>query len=357
MFTNVNTYKESQQMFCDTLKKVGSTIQSVVNDVVGEVEKEVSKAIPVMKKVADDVSKKVKEEIKVVREDATLGKIINEVSKSIEKEKKKDEDWTFIEQSKSEPVKIDIEVVKPKEQAVPVEIKVEEKPKDINPVEEKKEQLPVEEKKEQPKEELKPVPHELLAARFIKDITIEDNAEIACGVQFEKVWRIQNTGNVAWPEGVCLEYLGGSEEMGMFLEFTLSNIFLGIPLKTRFPAKPAKVGEEVDISVPLVAPTKPGVYKGYFRLTTPQGEQFGHRVYFNIVAISTPEPKSEPKEEKAPELKPVLKEQPKPQPQKWEKEIKTLIEMGFTEVNLLTALLDKNNGDISRTVQEYLGGI
>jgi phage-related minor tail protein len=192
--------KESQQKFCDTLKKVGSTIQSVVNEVVGEVEKEVSKALPAMKKVAEDVSQKVKEEIKAVREDDALGKILNEVSKSIESEMKKDEDWTVVEQSKSEPVKIEIKVENPKTQATSEEKKVEEK-------------------KEQPKEELKPVPHELLASRFIKDISVEDNAEIVCGTQFDKVWRIQNSGNVKWPEGVCLEYLGGSEEMGMFLIF------------------------------------------------------------------------------------------------------------------------------------------
>lgn len=194
--------KESQQKFCETLKKVGSTIQSVVNEVVGEVEKEVSKALPVVKKVAEDVSQKVKEEIKAVREDHALGKIINEVSKSIENEMKKDEDWTFVEQSKSEPVKIDIEVENQQTQSISEEKKVEEKK--------------VEEKKEQPKEQLKPVTHEVLGAMFIKDITVEDNSEIECGTEFNKIWRIRNSGNVKWPEGVCLEYLGGNEEMGMF---------------------------------------------------------------------------------------------------------------------------------------------
>jgi hypothetical protein len=141
---------------------------------------------------------------------------------------------------------------------------------------------------------------------------------------------------------------------------TFSHIRLGIPLKTRFPAKPAEVNEEVDVSAPLVAPSKPGIYKGYFRLTTPQGEQFGHRVFFNIVAIQKPEPKPEPKpeqqEEKAPELKPVLKEQIEQQPQKWAMQLKTLADMGFTDTQALMPLLDKYSGDISRTVQEFLGG-
>lgn len=128
-------------------------------------------------------------------------------------------------------------------------------------------------------------------------------------------------------------------------------------MKTRFPAKPAEVNEEVDVGVPLVAPSKPGTYKGYFRLTTPQGEQFGHRVFFTFIAIQKPEPKPEQQqEEKAPELKPVLKEQTEQKPQKWELQLKTLADMGFTDTQALIPLLDKYSGDISRTVQEFLGG-
>lgn len=38
-------------------------------------------------------------------------------------------------------------------------------------------------------------------------------------------------------------------------------------------------GEEMDISVPLVAPNAPGRYTAYFRLAGPEGKKFGQRVW------------------------------------------------------------------------------
>lgn len=44
------------------------------------------------------------------------------------------------------------------------------------------------------------------------------------------------------------------------------------------PVPTAAPGEEVLISVPMVAPTLPGKYVGYWRLVTAEGKKFGQRV-------------------------------------------------------------------------------
>jgi hypothetical protein len=38
-------------------------------------------------------------------------------------------------------------------------------------------------------------------------------------------------------------------------------------------------GEEVDVAANLTAPEKPGRYVSHFRLATPQGVRYGHRMW------------------------------------------------------------------------------
>jgi len=97
-------------------------------------------------------------------------------------------------------------------------------------------------------------------AEFLDDITIPDGTSVNPGFSFLKTWRIKNTGTCAWTAAYQLVFVGGnlSGENGI------------IPLKNT-----ANPGEIIDLTIPLVAPSQPGVYEGYWKLRNPQGYIFG----------------------------------------------------------------------------------
>ena len=51
--------------------------------------------------------------------------------------------------------------------------------------------------------------HRKLDARFVKDVTIFDGTEISPGTKFTKIWRVSNSGTLAWPQAIQLIHIGG----------------------------------------------------------------------------------------------------------------------------------------------------
>lgn len=96
-------------------------------------------------------------------------------------------------------------------------------------------------------------------ASFVEDITIPDGTGAAPGVQFEKIWRIKNTGKSTWTTAFSLVPIEG-ERMG-------SPDSIAMPNEVR-------PGEVVDITVKLTAPAKPGSYQTFFRLRNADGQYF-----------------------------------------------------------------------------------
>ncbi len=96
-------------------------------------------------------------------------------------------------------------------------------------------------------------------ASFVEDITIPDGTGAAPGVQFDKIWRIKNTGKSTWTTAFSLVPIEG-ERMG-------SPDSIAMPNEVR-------PGETVEISVKLTAPMKPGSYQTFFRLRNADGKFF-----------------------------------------------------------------------------------
>jgi len=104
--------------------------------------------------------------------------------------------------------------------------------------------------------------------RFVADVTFPDSSTVLPGSVLNKVWRIKNDGVVAWPAGVCLVASGGDDLCDPGHHFVV----------------PTSVnpGEEVEAGVVLTAPRNGGRYVAYFRLATPQGSNFGQRLWADI---------------------------------------------------------------------------
>ncbi|KAF9345753.1 hypothetical protein BGX26_002772 [Mortierella sp. AD094] len=112
---------------------------------------------------------------------------------------------------------------------------------------------------------------ETLFAKFVKDITLKDGSTVHTGASFLKVWEMANSGPQDWPEGTVLQFVGGDK---MFVQDDSSSLEVKVG--------PAFVGECVCISANLKAPTVPGRYISYWRLVSPSGDRFGHRVWCDI---------------------------------------------------------------------------
>jgi next-to-BRCA1 protein 1 len=116
-------------------------------------------------------------------------------------------------------------------------------------------------------------------ARFVTDVTIPDGTKVKTGTKFVKIWLLRNDGKAAWPVGSRLMPVGGDN---MVSGEAASDGVLVVPA-----SREVLPGQEVEVSMELTAPAKPGRYVGHFRMQI--GDQrFGHRVWADVV-VEQPE--------------------------------------------------------------------
>lgn len=106
-------------------------------------------------------------------------------------------------------------------------------------------------------------------SRFLDDVTVPDGTLLQAGETFSKIWLVKNTGQRKWGSGYRLVYVGGDNAM----TGTLSH-----------PVPDARPGEDVVLSVPMVAPTeaRDGDYVGFWRLHDDRNVPFGDRFWIKI---------------------------------------------------------------------------
>jgi hypothetical protein len=97
-------------------------------------------------------------------------------------------------------------------------------------------------------------------AQFIRDVTIPDGTVMAPGATFTKTWRLKNVGACAWSTSYQLVYFSGEQ--------------MGAAASAAFPQNVA-VGQTVDISINMTAPTTAGSYRGFWMFKNASGALFG----------------------------------------------------------------------------------
>lgn len=91
------------------------------------------------------------------------------------------------------------------------------------------------------------------------DSTIGEGESVQPNTQFKKSWRVQNSGTEAWPEGIVLQYTGGTQ-MGDC---------------TRVPVPALAPKDAAELSVVLTSPAELGVFQSKWRMMTTTGSYFG----------------------------------------------------------------------------------
>lgn len=178
------------------------------------------------------------------------------------------------------------------------EVVVEEKKQEVEPEKKIEETIPA-----QAVTEVKPA--EPVAKRFgavyVHD-TVMDGTVLPPNHVFEQTWVLRNSGNVAWPAGCAVKFVGGD-----YMGHVDSNHPAGISelvsaSESTICYEALKPGKEYPFTVLLRTPPREGKVISYWRLTTPNGVRFGHRLWCDVkvmapMAIETKAPAVPPKEE------------------------------------------------------------
>jgi hypothetical protein len=130
-----------------------------------------------------------------------------------------------------------------------------------------------------------PIPCNL--AKFVSDVSIPDGTTFQPGDTFTKTWRLQNVGSCAWTSGYDIVFSGGDA--------------MDAPASVQLTAGTVNPGQNVDVSVNLVAPASAGTYRGNWQVRDPSDVVFGIENSSSgffwveievIVPTDTPEPLS-----------------------------------------------------------------
>jgi len=112
-----------------------------------------------------------------------------------------------------------------------------------------------------------------LKAEFVRHVSIPDHTQFAPEESFVKTWTLKNGGSRRWGPNYSLVFI--SRRQGHLMG-TTGKVRLGHGVAP---------GEEVDVSVPMVAPTEPGSYVGFWKLETGTGLRLGPRVWVKIEVV------------------------------------------------------------------------
>jgi len=160
--------------------------------------------------------------------------------------------------------------------------------------------------------------------RFVKHVTVEDGSEFMPGTSFVKTWRFRNEGTVAWPEKSVLICVGKkADRIGALTDVVMLE-------RSVLP------GEEIDVSVNMIAPSGAGSYTGYWKLADASGRKFGPRVRVLIKVVDSSSSSDEGS------------------PSAWGEMLSQLESMGFTNKALNVKLLVKTRGNVDKVIRKLL---
>lgn len=104
-------------------------------------------------------------------------------------------------------------------------------------------------------------------AVFVTDVSVQDGTEMSPGQNFEKTWRVENSGTCSWGEDYKVVYGYGAEMNG----------------QARAVGRAVAPGETVDVTVVFAAPLEAGNYESYWRMANTKGVNFG--TFLSVVIV------------------------------------------------------------------------
>ncbi|KAK7739151.1 hypothetical protein SLS53_005787 [Cytospora paraplurivora] len=134
-----------------------------------------------------------------------------------------------------------------------------------------------------------------LVAVFERD-TIVDGTVLAPNQVFEQTWVLRNAGDVQWPAGCSVKFVGG-DYMGHIDPSHPARLHdLVSASESTVCYNSVAPGQQFSFTVLLRTPAREGKFISYWRLTTTDGHKFGHRLWCDV-SVQAPKTVDETKEE------------------------------------------------------------
>merc|ERR1711871_1782882 len=215
----------------------------------------------------------------------------------------------------------------------------------------------------QQKEQPQKIESRQLKAKYVKDPDSKALVVVPNEV-FKHTWKIKNTGESAWPQGVVLKSVGGDDIKGSGTRVTL--LQLG-------------PGETIDVPLTFTAPSQEGRFISYWRLSH-NDKKFGDRMWVDMTVKKHVESSSdsgsvedsdgdgvETAGRNVNEGKPISKEKEEPEipeqssspasphhESKFSRELAIMASMGFGNDAHVLHALEAQNGNIGEAVNLLL---
>lgn len=161
-------------------------------------------------------------------------------------------------------------------------------------------EVKVEEKEEVKTEEANELPAAMtekeLVAHFIRD-AVADGTVLPPNCVFEQTWYLRNSGVTSWPAGCSVKFVGGDNMCAVDPDHPASVHELVSAAESTTCYTEVAPGQESGFTVLMRTPNRAGNFISYWRLTGPDGNKFGHRLWCDV-NVQAPKPvvKEEPKE-------------------------------------------------------------
>ncbi|KAI1270075.1 hypothetical protein F5Y18DRAFT_2859 [Xylariaceae sp. FL1019] len=196
--------------------------------------------------------------------------------------------------------------VKERIAATPVQTVVNVQPTDqpdaVKPQDVDEPKTPAQAPSVQVKEEIA-MPSDALSATFVFD-TVKDGSVYPLNQTFEQTWVLRNDGQVSWPAGSSVKFVGG-DYMGAVDPSHPASIHEVVSASESTVCYNAlSPGNQFPFTVLLRTPNRPGKVISYWRLTTPDGKKFGHKLWCDV-NVQAPS-KAEQTKPESPAADPVL---------------------------------------------------
>lgn len=129
-----------------------------------------------------------------------------------------------------------------------------------------------------------------LRAVFLRD-SFKDGTALPPNRVFEQTWILRNEGDVPWPAGCSVKFVAG-DYMGHVDSTHPAEVSeLASAAESTVCRAPLSPGEEFAFTVRLRTPSRFGKIISYWRLATPNGFKFGHRLWCEVnVCAALPSP-------------------------------------------------------------------
>jgi hypothetical protein len=95
---------------------------------------------------------------------------------------------------------------------------------------------------------------------FVSDLNIPDDTAFTPGESFTKSWQLRNNGTCTWTTAYSIRFVGGDQ----------MSAGESIPLE-----QAVEPGEELNVSIDMIAPEETGTYRGNWQVADANGEPFG----------------------------------------------------------------------------------